>query len=270
MNSLTPIISRSYSPNGWLLTLLALLTCGAASLRAEDVYVTSWVGNTRNNCPPSCLYGLGPTPHSYNYSEACSIPRTHSEFGIASTAGWKVTPSLTNSHGTYKIFVTKGPASDCSPDIMVNVTTTGGTLADANGTLQAIVPTTAFQKANSVNTWTLVGYLVNNTKQPDVFFDYASGNPSRFYMDAVYFQSVDTITTSASPVWITQIICSNTVIISGTGPLGHPFSLVSSPNVTNPLNLWTPEQTNTDGAGTFNFSFTPGTAPTRFFKVLTQ
>jgi hypothetical protein len=121
-----------------------------------------------------------------------------------------------------------------------------------------------------VNTWTLVGYLANNTKQPDVFFTYASGNPLCFYMDAVYFQAIDAITTSAPPTRVTQILYSNAVIIAGTGPAGHPFALLSATNLTEALNQWTPEQTNTDGAGTFNFSLAPGTARARFFRVVTQ
>jgi hypothetical protein len=270
MNSPTPIISRSHSPTGWLLALLALLTFGAASLWAEDVYVTTYISTGVNTCGPSCPYGLGPSPHSFTHSDACQVSRAYSMFGIANTATWKVTPALANSHGTYKIFVTKGPANDCSPDIMVNMTNTGGTLSDANGTPQTTVSTSAFQRANSVNAWTLVGYLANNTKQPDVVFTYASGNPSRFYMDAVYFQSVDAITSNALPTRITQILYSNAVIIAGTGPVNHPFALVSSTNVAEALDQWTPEQTNTDGNGSFTFSITTGTAKARFFRVITQ
>ena len=272
MNSPTPIISQSqsHSPAGRLLAILALLTFGAASLWAEDVYITTYIGAGMNTCGPSCPFGLGQSSHSLHYSSACPVLRSRCAFGIANTATWKVTPALTNSHGTYKIFVTKGLASDCSPDIMVNMTTTGGTLADTNGTPKTTVPTTAFQQANSVNTWTLVGYLANNTKQPDVFFTYASGNPACFYMDAVYFQSVDTIITSAPPARVTQILYSNAVIIAGTGPAGHPFALLSATNLTEALNLWTPELTNTDGTGTFNFSLAPGTAKAKFFRVVTQ
>jgi hypothetical protein len=53
-------------------------------------------------------------------------------------------------------------------------------------------------------------------------------------------------------------------------PVSHPFALVSSTNVAKALDLWTPEQTNPAGTGTFSFSLTPGTAKARFFRVLTQ
>jgi hypothetical protein len=254
-------------PAPLLLAVLALIALGAASLHAEDVYITTGA----NNCPPSCPYGLGTSTHSPNISAACQVPRTYSVFGILDTATWKVTPTLANSHGTYKILVTKGPASDCSTNIIVNMTTTGGAMADANGTAQTNVSTTAFQKTNSVNTWTLVGYITNNnTTRPDVFFTYASGTASRFYMDAVHFQSVDGITTSAPPARITQILYGNPLTIAGTGPVGHPFALVSSTNPAKALNLWTPEQTNTAGNGAFFFDVSPGTAKAGFFRVITQ
>ena len=255
---------------GLLLAVLALLAFGTVSLHAEDVYVTSYVGSVRNACGPSCPFDLGTAAAAFYISDACPVIRTHCVFGITNTAAWKVTPVLANSHGTYKIFVTKGPADDCSPDIIVNMTTTGGALADASGAAQTTVPTTAFQQANSVNSWTLVGYIANNTKQPDVTFTYASGAASRFYMDAVYFQSVDVITNPAPPARITEILYSNMVTISGTGPLSHPFALVSSTNVAKALNQWTPEKTNIDGTGMFTFIVPPGAAKARFFRVITQ
>lgn len=262
---------------GLLLAVLALLASGAVSLYAEDVYVTTYISTGVNGCAPSCPYDLVPysgAPYVAAYvSAACPVTRVHCEFGSTNTATWKVTPVLANSHGSYKIFMTKGPADDCSADIIVNMTTTGGALADANGTAQTTVPTTAFQKTNSVDSWTLVGYITNNTAQPDVFFTYASGtisNTARWYMDAVDFQSADVITNTASPARITQILCSSSVIIGGTGPVGHPFALVSSTNLAKALTQWTPEQTNPAGLGTFSFSLTPGAAKARFFRVITQ
>lgn len=73
-----------------------------------------------------------------------------------------------------------------------------------------------------------------------------------------------------SPAKITQILYGNPCTISGTGPVSHPFALVSSSNVAKALNLWTREQTNTAGSGSFSFSVTPGVANARFFQVLTQ
>ena len=143
-------------------------------------------------------------------------------------------------------------------------------MADASGAAQTTVPTTAFQAGNSVNTWTLVGYIASNTNRPDVTFAYAGGTisgSSRWYMDAVMFQSVDADPNAAQ---ITQILLDEAVTISGTGPVGHPFALVSSTNAAEALNQWTREQTNTAATGTFSFSLTPGAAKARFFRVITQ
>jgi hypothetical protein len=265
-----PMKSLYPPPARLLLAVLASLALSPMPLRAEDVYVTSWLADQINGCPPSCSYNLGTSMHATCFSTACHVGRNGSLFAVTTNAGWAVTPRLANNPGVYRIFVTKGPAGDCSADIMVNITTTGGALADAGGTAQTTVPTTAFQKDQSTNTWTLVGYLTNNTTQPTVIFAYASGGYNRFYMDAVDFQSVDVISNPAGFTVITQILYGNPVILSGTGPVSHPFALVSSTSAANALNQWTPEETNTAGTGFFTFSVAPGTAHSRFFRIVTQ
>jgi GH25 family lysozyme M1 (1,4-beta-N-acetylmuramidase) len=77
-------------------------------------------------------------------------------------------------------------------------------------------------------------------------------------------------TTPSLAARITQILYGNPLIISGTGPVSHPFALVSSTNVAQALNLWTPEQTNSAGTGSFSFSVAPGTVKAKFFRVVTQ
>ena len=89
-------------------------------------------------------------------------------------------------------------------------------------------------------------------------------------MDAVYFQSVGDIASTATPARITNVLYGNPLTISGTGPVSHPFALVSSTNAAKALNQWTPEQTNLGGTGTFTFSILPGTSKARFFRVVTQ
>jgi hypothetical protein len=81
------------------------------------------------------------------------------------------------------------------------------------------------------------------------------------------------LTVQATPslaAQITQILYGNPLIISGTGPVSHPFALVSSTNVAQALNLWTLEQTDSAGTGSFSFSLAPGTAKAKFFRVVTQ
>ena len=258
------------TPSARLLLAVLAFSISTASLRAEDVYVTGWLGTAINGCPPSCAYNLSKPYSVYSVSTACPVVRNQTVFGSTTTAAWGVTPTLTNNPGVYKILVTKGTADSCPSDLVVNMTATGGALADAGGTAQTVVPTTAFQGANSVNTWTLVGYLTNNTTQPTVTFTYASGGCSRFYMDAVDFQSVGVVANPAAPAKITQILHGNSVTISGTGPVSHPFALVSATNAAQALNQWTPEQTNSDRNGAFTFNIVPGPAKARFFKVVTQ
>jgi hypothetical protein len=170
----------------------------------------------------------------------------------------------------YRILVTKGTAASCPEDLLVEVTATGGDLADATGTAQTNFLTTAFQGTNSLNSWTLVGYLTNKVAQPTVTFAYASGGASRFYMDAVDFQTVDATPGTDAPVRITEIHYGNPLIISGTGPMSHPFALASSTNAASALNQWTREQTNSAGTGSFTFSVPPGTVKARFFRVISQ
>ena len=274
MNSESSIKPHSHSPAGRLFAVLAILTLSAAAVLAEDVCVTSYVSTGMNTCDHSCPYNLGTGDHSSLYhSIACTNSRNSSVYGTATTATWKVTPTLATSNGIYKIFITKGRATDCSPDIIVSVATTDGALSDASGAPLTTVPTTAFQATNSVDSWTLVGYLASNTNHPAVFFTYASGTlgaNARFYMDAVEFESVDAIIKPAPPTRISQILYGNSLSIAGTGPTNHPFALVSSTNLTSALTNWTAEQTNTDGIGTFSFTLDPGPASARFFQVITQ
>jgi autotransporter-associated beta strand protein len=75
---------------------------------------------------------------------------------------------------------------------------------------------------------------------------------------------------TATPAKITRILYGNPLTISGTGPVSHPFALVSSTNVAKAMNLWTPEQTNSANTGSFSFSVTPGTSKAKFFRVITQ
>ena len=257
-------------PAGLLLAVLVLFASDARPLRAEDVYVTAYFGIGFNTCPPSCAFSLGTDYLSSSVSIACPVPRSHSVYGSLSTSGWKVIPTLTNHPGVYRIFVTKGTPTACPADLLVQVTATGGDLADPTGTAQASFLTTAFQGTNSFNSWTLVGYLTNKIAQPSVTFAYASGGVSRFYMDAVDFQSVEATNGAATPTSIMKVQYGNPLTISGTGPVNHPFALVSSTSAASALNQWTPEQTNSTGTGSFTFSLAPGTVKAQFFRVISQ
>jgi len=256
-----------------LLAVLVLLAFGASSLRAEDVIVTGCVGAEFNTCEPSCPANLGP-PGNYLHSSASAAvpagaPRSKTVFGITNTATWSVTPTLGSTPAGYRVYVSKGTTNSCPTDIVVKIVATSGcTLADTNYVAQTEVKTPAFQRDASLNVWTPVAVITNSSATPTITFSWASGGYSRWYMDEVRFENLSV--SSATPARVTQILSGNSVAISGTGPVSHPFALVSSTNPAKALNLWTAEQTNTAGTGSFTFSLTPGTVKASFFRVITQ
>ena len=76
--------------------------------------------------------------------------------------------------------------------------------------------------------------------------------------------------TPVTPARITQILYGHPCTIAGTGPVSHPFAPVSSTNASKALNLWTPEQTNTAGTGSFSFTVMPGFEKGKYFRAITQ
>ncbi|PWU14452.1 MAG: hypothetical protein C5B50_17275 [Verrucomicrobia bacterium] len=79
-----------------------------------------------------------------------------------------------------------------------------------------------------------------------------------------------TLGTPATPATITHIAYGNPVVVSGVGPASHPFVLISSTNIFTPYPQWTSEQTNTALTGSFSFNVAPGTAKSKFFRIITQ
>jgi hypothetical protein len=67
-----------------------------------------------------------------------------------------------------------------------------------------------------------------------------------------------------------QFLTGNPLTLSGIGPAGHPFALITSTNVATPLNQWTPEQTITARTGSLSFSVSPGAVKAKFFRGVTQ
>jgi hypothetical protein len=254
-----------------LLAVLVPLNFGTSSLRAEDVIVTGCVGSTFNTCEPSCAANLGTTMLYSRYSTA--IPsganRSVTMFGITTNATWSVTPTLGSTPGVYRVYVTKGTTYNCPTDIIVKlVATSGCSLADTNYAAQPEVETSAFQQDASLNVWTPVAIITNSSAKPTITFSWSSGGYSRWYMDEVRFENLSA--GPATPARITQVLSGNPVAISGTGPVSHPFALVSSTNPAKALDLWTAEQTNTAGTGSFTFNVSPGAVKARFFRVITQ
>lgn len=263
--------SKSIPVVGLLLGVPALLTFDPASLRAEDVIVTSCVADALGACPPSCPYELGTMGYYSSFSTAvpAGAARSKTVYGTATTAKWAITPTLASSPGVYRVYVSKAATYNCATDIVVKlVATSGCTLADTNHVAQAEVYTSAFQRDASLNVWIPVAVITNSSPQPTITFSLASGASSRWYMDEVRFENLEA--SPATPARISQILYSNPITLSGTGPVSHAFALLSSTNPAKPLSQWTREQTNTAGTGAFTFSVTPAAPSARFFRVITQ
>lgn len=278
---------------GALLPILALLALPAASIYADDIFVTSMIGASDEigACPPSCATGSVSSQGSTAVSHAVPTPvipvgARKARFGYSNDCAWAVTPTditQTSSSGTwtlrslpcanwYKIYITKGTGINCSTNLLVNMTVDPATtLYDLNNHKVTSLSLHQFQAAQPTNVWIPVGFIVNTTPNPTVTFTYASGTISsyaRWYMDAVRFQSL--CGCPATPARITEILYGNSTTISGTGAVGGLFALVSSTNIAKALNLWTPEQSNTACNGSFSFSVTQGAENAKYFRVISQ
>lgn len=277
-----------------LLIVVALLAFTATLLRAGDVFVTSMIGPENGEigaCPPSCVTGSVSSQGSMAASTAVPPPVIPAgarkvRFGYSNDCVWAVTPtdiSQTSSSGTwvfqslpcanwYRISITKSTSVNCSTNLMVTMTADAATtLYDLDNNVVTSLLLNQFQAAQPTNVWIPVGFIFNTTPNPTVTFTCASGtisSSSRWYMDAVRFESL--CGCPPTPASITEIRYGNPITISGTGPAGYPFTLVSSTNLTQALNLWTPEQTCYDCVGSFTFSVTPGAGPGKYFRVLTR
>jgi hypothetical protein len=286
-------MSLSAPPARLLLAGLALLAFGALSLQAEDVFVTSMIGTASGEigaCPPSCTTGSVSSSGSTAVSTAVPPPvipagARKARFGYTNDCAWAVTPTnitQTSSTGVWtfqslpctnlwRISVTKGTSVNASTNLLVNLTVDATTaLYDLALNPVPSLSLNQFQAAQPTNVWLPVAFISNTTPNPTLTFTYASGtisSYSRWYMDAVRFEA---LYCPPRPARIIEILYGNPTTISGTGPVNHPFMLVSSTNAARALKLWTPEQFNTECTGSFTFSVVPGTEKARFFRVITQ
>lgn len=200
-----------------------ILALSAASLPAEDVFVTAFkgtvaAGSDNTPCPPSCTTGTVSATGAGSPSTATPYPvippsGRRMRFGSADGCTWSVTPtdttlipasgspyynftSLQHTPGLYKIYVTKGSTSQAS-NLVVKMTADGGTLFDAssNAAPAGVDGITLFAAGDSraQNQWALAGYISNTVASPTITFSHVSGaldSTHRWYMDAVYFQYV--------------------------------------------------------------------------------
>jgi hypothetical protein len=202
------------------LTLLAFIT---SPLLAEDAYVTSCIGTaTLNSCPPSCPVNRGTSTLTTSVSSAPGpATRDRAAFAVTTTASWGVTPTLSQSSGTYKVYITKGTSGNASTNLVVSLTATGGDLADTNGVGSAIINLASFQSSAPNNVWTFVGYITNNTTTPTITFTYVSGfaaaTGGRWYMDGVRFENLDPCTGVAPLAGVTGPLAAGQMTVNVTG-----------------------------------------------------
>lgn len=212
---------------------LAIIALTLSSLRAEDVFVTAYASATSGDttpCPPSCNTGSVSASGSVAYSLAEPQPPIsprRSRFGFADGCTWSVTPDGSystgplQSSGVYKIYITMPANTSCSSDILVNMTATGGDLADTNGLAATAVPVTAFRSTSPIHTWIHVGYITNNVASPTVTFTWVSGTLAsavRWYMDAVRFENIgDPCSGVAGQVGINGPLVQNQLFVNVTG-----------------------------------------------------
>ncbi len=194
-----------------LLPALAVLTLSVVTLTAEDVFVTAYRSSTSGEttpCPPSCTTGTVSASGSSTYSTASPQPPIsprRSRFTIVSNPApaWSVTPDNYGAYGTtalqspgaYKIYITMPTLSNASTNLTVDMTATGGDLADTNQVASSSIPLDVFRRSSVANQWIFVGYITNSQPNPTVTFTYASGQldgttQNRWYIDAVRFENV--------------------------------------------------------------------------------
>jgi hypothetical protein len=172
---MTIIQTRKNGPTRKLLSLFTLSVFVLSSMRAEDVYVSSFVGATQTGCPPSCAV-TGTSTTTTTVSSAPGVPtRSRALIGVVNPEYWHVTPTLAQSVGVYKIYITKGTSGNGSPNLVVAMTASGGDLADVGGTGAASINLTNFNSFSANNVWVHIGYITNNTTTPTINFDYVSG-----------------------------------------------------------------------------------------------
>jgi PA14 domain len=216
MKNASPLFTR-------LISVMVILLLNATLLSAEDVYVTACVGTvTLNTCPPSCPVNRGTSTLTTSVSSAPGpAARDRAAFAVSTTASWGITPSLALSSGTYRIYITKGTSGNGSPDLVVNLTATGGDLADTNGVGGTTIPLAVFRASASNNVWIPVGYITNSTSTPTITFTYLSGAAAatggRWYLDAVRFENLDPCTGVAPLVGVTGPLAAGQTTVNVTG-----------------------------------------------------
>lgn len=180
--------------------LLAFGTLAVLPLRADIVYVTSYLGSVRTLCDPVCYDPLGTgctisMSGSTAISSAPGLPtRTRTTYGWLGEVNWSITPALAveNAGGVYRIEIAHATATE-SPDVLVTAWSDYGTVS------ASCTNSPVFQSGYSGTAWHTMGYITNQPgiSDPVIIFKVTGGtvgptsNVNRLYIDAFKFTFVD-------------------------------------------------------------------------------
>ncbi len=218
--------SKSPTPVRLLLAVLALLSFGALSLRADVVYVTAFTGSSLTSSTIIDWNPLGlttsiSTAGSGEISTAPSIPsRTKSVYAWAGDANWRVRPTLGTTGGVYRIEVAHGTVS-CSTNVVITAWSPSGTVT------ASCTNSTVFDKQHVKTAWHELGYITNNAgvTRPEIFFlktggwidNNTGGTPQRLYIDGFKFTLIDLCAGVAGDVSVQGPVAANQTYVNVTG-----------------------------------------------------
>ena len=207
---------RWFSRVGSHLRTSALLTLVASSSLGEIVIVESRIpAGDPAPCPPYCEQN-GNWANSTAKSSAPGCAPAGSRFATNDDASFSVSPLLVSSSGLYYVAVTHGDSPLIPTNLLVSMTVSGGS------GLSAV--TEGLQQAMGLNQWYSLGYLqLEGTNRPTITFTRLSGDPGRFYADAVRFVGL------CPPVPMLPVV--NGPLVAGQTHVDVPGVLASAQNV---------------------------------------
>ena len=287
------LVAKTFEVSKLTRIILLLVVFGLTSTHAENVFITGWKGTTANSTdytpdPLSVIDSGFPGSGAGNASASVVSPvpiipnnarRIH--YGRSAGATWLLTPTnmtvtpvtpagtgpytftALQNIGVYKIYLTKGQNNNASTNIIIEMTATGGALADTNGVGATAIYLDMYQKGKPNGVWVHVGYITNSIFSPTISLkhfsgeindtDAANGNAQRWYTDAIRFEYLDACAGVAEEVNVVgPLVAGQTFVTLTNVALGatnvtvyvnnsQVAQLTNSPGfLTNVLNVTTP------------------------------
>lgn len=137
-------------------------------------------------CPPYCeVAGNWANSSIASTAPGTTVGRPGSRFATDAGASFSIRPTLAYPYAecVYQVDITHPGTASVSPDIVVSISTSGGSGLPAT--------TDAFQQAHGSNQWYCLGLFIpdGTTNRPTFTFTQTGGQPGRFYADAIRFTS---------------------------------------------------------------------------------